>query len=103
MEGAFVCCSVLFLFSLRNLLSVCCLVSGLELSKGILSPRSLVCDLVPVLVVAIGIAYPCLPSSVPRLPTPVTLCLAIGYFEPLSSRLAPPLQRGRKPLLIADL
>jgi hypothetical protein len=50
-----------------------------------------VCDPVPVLVVAIDIASPRLLSSVPRSQIAVTSCPAIGYVEPLSSRLAPPL------------
>jgi hypothetical protein len=91
-EVAFGCYSVSFPFLFTQPLVCFCLLSRLDSSKGILSPCPRVCDPVPVLVVAIGIAPPRLLSSVPRSPIAVTPCPAIGYLEPLSSCLAPPLQ-----------
>jgi hypothetical protein len=91
---------VLFCFFSFFLYATSCLfllLFRLELSKGILCPRPRVCDPVLLLIVAIGIASPRLLPSVPRSLTPVTSRLAIGYLEPLSSRLAPPLQlRSRR-------
>jgi hypothetical protein len=81
-----------FSFSLYATSCLFLLLFRLELSKGILRPRPRVCDPVLLLVVAIGIASPRLLPPAPRSLIPVTFCSAIGYLEPLSSRLAPPLQ-----------